>query len=143
MKVKLEYESIDMDGEKHTSMVTAIMEPGEEGHRFTFMEDLSGEGRLTRSTMLISQDFMRLTRKGELNTEFFFGRDMVHNTGYETPYGVFPITLTTKEFSLEESHVIRGARLPEDYSLNLYTAYNLDINGQQLPMSIRVKVTNE
>ena len=142
MKVKLEYESGDANGEKHTSVVTAVMKPGKENHRLTFMEDLSGEGNVTRSTMLISMDSMRLIRRGELDTEFFFGRDMVHNTGYKTPCGIFPVTITTREFEVKESHMLKEGILPENYSLTLYTTYILGINGEELPMSIKVRVTN-
>ena len=99
MKVNLEYESIDADGEKQLSKVAAIMEVRSDNYKLTFIEDLSGEGKTTRSTMYLSPENMRIIRKGELNTDFMFGPALVHNTNYATPYGNLPVTITTREFS--------------------------------------------
>ena len=148
MKVNLEYESIDADGEKQLSKVIAIMEIRPEDYKLTFVEDLSGEGKTTRSTMYLSPESMRIIRKGELNTDFMFGPALVHNTNYATPYGNLPVTITTKEFDFFASHpeisggnMLNGGVLSLDYSLNVSTSYDIEMNGTKMPMSMRVNVT--
>ena len=148
MKVNLEYESIDADGEKQLSKVAAIMEVRKDNYKLTFIEDLSGEGKTTRSTMYLSPENMRIIRKGELNTDFMFGPALVHNTNYATPYGNLPVTITTKDFSFLPSHpdilgdnMLSDVSLPADFSLNVSTSYDIEMNGAKMPMSMRVRVT--
>ena len=148
MKVNLEYESIDMDGEKHISSVLAIMEIRDTDYRLVFVEDLSGEGKMTRSTMYLSSDSVRIIREGELKTDFMFARDLVHNTGYATPYGLLPVTLTTKAFDFSVSHpdfkeknALRSESFPKDFLLSAFVEYDIEMSGQSMPMRIKVVVT--
>lgn len=149
MKVNLEYESIDATGEKSSSKVFAIMEIRERDYKLVFVEDLSGEGRMTRSTMLLSEDSLRLIRQGELNTDFMFGPALTHNTSYQTPYGTVPVTLITEEYNFFVSHPFHkednpftGKDVPEDFRLVVSAKYSLEMQGQEgLPMSIRINVS--
>lgn len=149
MKVFLEYESIDMTGEKSSSKVFAIMEIRDTDYKLVFVEDLSGEGRVTRSTMVLSEDGLRLIRKGELNTDFMFGPALVHNTSYQTPYGAIPVTLVTEDYDFFVSHPFhkedspfQEKNVPKDFRLVASAKYALEIEGQEaLPMSIRINVT--
>lgn len=149
MKVNLEYESVDVTGEKSGSKVSAILEIRETDYKLVFVEDLSGEGRMTRSTMLLSDEGLRLIRKGELNTDFMFGPALVHNTSYQTPYGALPVTLTTEEYEFFISHPFHKEEnpfsekdVPEDFRMVVSAKYSLEIQGQEaLPMSICINVT--
>ena len=148
MKVNLEYESIDMEGEKSLSKVMAIMEIRESDYRLVFVEDLSGEGNMTRSTMMLSEEGMRIIRKGELNTDFMFGPALVHNTNYATPYGNLPISLITKEFTFSVSHPefreenpIKSGDVPDGFCISSYAAYDIVLSGQKMSMSMKVRVT--
>lgn len=148
MKVNLKYESIDSDGEKQLSKVVAVMEIRPENYKLTFVEDLSGEGRTTKSTMYISSDSLRIIRKGELNTDFMFGPSLVHNTNYATPYGNLPVTITTKKFDFSESHLDSRESVPKkscdfhpDFCLSVSASYDIEMNGAKIPMSIKVSVT--
>ncbi|MBQ8412575.1 MAG: DUF1934 domain-containing protein [Lachnospiraceae bacterium] len=148
MKVNLEYESIDMDGETHTSKVLALMEIKKLYYRLVFVEDLSGEGSMTRSIMMLSKEAMRLIRKGEINTDFVFDTTLTHNTSYVTPFGNIPVTLTTEtyDFSVshpefEEENPMSKEIIPADFSINAYASYYISIDGQAIPMSMKVKVT--
>ena len=95
MKVNIEIESVDVSGEIIKTKNFAIMDVREFDFRLTYVEDLSGEGIKTRSTMFVSPEELRIIRKGELNTDFMYGKNVVHNTSYRTPYGAFPVTVTT------------------------------------------------
>ncbi|MBE5944443.1 MAG: DUF1934 domain-containing protein [Lachnospiraceae bacterium] len=149
MKVNLEYESIDGTGEKSSSKVFALMEIRATDYKLVFVEDLSGEGHMTRSTMYISEEGLRIIRQGELNTDFMFGPDLVHNTVYDTPYGRLPVTLTTQDYNFFVSHPFHReddpfaeVNVPEDFSLVVSTEYMLQVDAQDtMPMSIQVKVS--
>ena len=133
MKVNLEYESIDADGEKTKAKTMALMDEISTGYKLTFVEDLSGEGRKTRSTMYVSSTGFRLIRQGELNTDFMFGPDLLHNTLYGTPYGTLPVVISTKSFSYNGRN--------EQYIFTIKVSYTLQIEGQEpTPMEIAVKV---
>ena len=76
MKVRLEFKNTDADGEITTSLVTAMMEIREQDYRLLYAEDLSGDGKLTKSTLTISDEGMRIIRNGELTTDFMYADNM-------------------------------------------------------------------
>lgn len=148
MKVNLEYESIDADGEKQISRVAAIMDIRLKDYKLSFVEDLSGEGKNTGSTMYLSPESMRIIRKGEVSTDLMFGEHLIHNTNYVTPYGNLPVTVTTKEFNFSVSHLdFRDAKLLKnvdaacDFWIIAYASYDIEMNGVKMPMSMKVRVT--
>lgn len=166
MKVNIQFESTDADNEVTCSNVQAVMEIRQEDYRLVFVEDLSGDGKKTRSTMVITENSLRLTRAGELNTDFIFGSGMVHNSFYGTPYGTMPVTVTTKEFShsvghMGRTHMVRDEecstvwiepdyyeelsdrmKLPDDFEINVSVAYQLSIGSEEpLGLGMRLKIT--
>lgn len=143
MKVKIEFTNTDVDGEITTSLVSAMMEIREHDYRLLYAEDLSGDGKLTKSTLTISDEGMRIIRNGELTTDFMYADNMVHNTNYQTPYGNFPVTLTTLEYSYSEQGTITNRlQLPEDFAIHVYTAYSLKIaNEDALTLKMNIKIT--
>ncbi len=166
MKVNIQFESTDADKEITYSNVTAVMEVRPADYRLTFVEDLSGDGNKTRSTIIITEDSLRLTRSGELNTDFIYGSGMVHNTSYGTPYGTMPVTVTTKEFScsvghMGKTHMVRGTdtntlwiepdyyeeltdrmALPDDFEINVEVSYHLAMgDSEPLNLGMKLKIT--
>lgn len=148
MKVNVEYESIDADGEKQISKVAAVMDMRLKDYKISFAEDLSGDGKITGSTMYLSADSMRIIRKGEVNTDFMFGENLIHDTNYFTPYGNLPVTISTKKFKFSVSHPdfqgnmhVKKSDVPRDFWISAYASYDILMNGVKMPMSIKVSVT--
>lgn len=140
MKVRLEFKNTDADGEITTSLVTAMMEIREQDYRLLYAEDLSGDGKLTKSTLTISDEGMRIIRNGELTTDFMYADNMIHNTNYQTPYGNFPVTLTTHEYSFSEQGTITNRfQLPKDFEINVYTSYSLKIAAEE-PLTLKMNI---
>lgn len=137
MKVNLEIESVDVSGEVIKTKSFAIMDIREFDYRLVYVEDLSGEGIKTRSTMFVSPEELRIIRKGELNTDFIYGNNMVHNTSYITPYGAFPVTVKTLSYSYD----IQGDLEDEDvgFAINVATTYTLQV-GEDEPMRMSIKL---
>ncbi|MBE5953343.1 MAG: DUF1934 domain-containing protein [Lachnospiraceae bacterium] len=140
MKVNLEIESMDISGEVIKTKNFAIMDIRDFDFRLTFVEDLSGEGIKTRSTMFVSPEELRIIRKGELNTDFIYGKNMVHNTSYITPYGAFPVTVTTLSYKYEFEGDLEDEEI--GFAINVETSYTLQVGEDEpMKMSIRICIT--
>ncbi len=147
MKVNIRFESISEEGEKTISNIFAVMEVRKYDFRLVYVEDLSGNGNMTKSTMVISPDGMRIIRTGELNTDFMYGKELTHNTTYGTPYGNMPVTIETKnyEFSLvsKDNPDIKlgvGGVLTDDFIMSCNTVYTLFM-GDESPMKMGINIT--
>ena len=137
MKVNIEIESVDITGEKIKTKNFAIMDVREFDYRLTYVEELSGEGIKTRSTLFVSPEELRIIRKGELNTDFMYGKNVVHNTSYITPYGAFPVTLTTLSYKYELVGDIEDERI--GFAINVATSYTLQVWDDE-PMKMSIKI---
>lgn len=137
MKVNIEIESVDADGEKIKTKNFAIMDTREFDFRLTYVEDLSGEGIKTRSTMFVSPEELRIIRKGELNTDFIYGKNMVHNTSYITPYGAFPVTVTTLSYDYKFQGDLEDVDI--GFAINVATTYTLQV-GEDEPMRMSIRM---
>ena len=99
MKAVIEFENVDVEtGEVMRSQVTALASMTEQGMKLTYVEDVSGDGHKTRCTMIFSDNRLRVTRSGELNSDFVYEHGLTHHTKYATGYGSIPVTLQTKHF---------------------------------------------
>lgn len=154
MKVNIEFESTDAYGEVSVTNVFAVMEVRQFDYRLVYVEDLSGEGKMTKSTMLMSDRELRILRTGELDTDFIYGNAMVHHTTYKTPYGVLPVTLETENYKFRvgrKGDVVseadsnlqdgewNGVGLPDDFEIRAETGYKLIMAGQE-PLAMRMKI---
>lgn len=137
MKVNIEIESVDISGEVIKTKNFAIMDIREFDYRLVYVEDLSGEGIKTRSTMFVSPEELRIMRKGELNTDFIYGKNMVHNTSYITPYGAFPVTVTTLSYSYEFQGDLEDDEI--GFAIKVATSYSLQV-GEDEPMKMSIKL---
>ncbi|MBQ8316749.1 MAG: DUF1934 domain-containing protein [Lachnospiraceae bacterium] len=138
MKVNVEFESRDITGEVIKTKSFAIMELREFDFKLTYVEDLSGEGIKTRSTLFVSPEELRIIRRGEANTDFMYGKNMVHNTNYGTVYGTFPVTVTTKSYK----YSLEGDIEDEDigFVIRVATKYTLQV-GEDEPMEMDIRIT--
>jgi uncharacterized beta-barrel protein YwiB (DUF1934 family) len=143
MKVRIEFESRDAENEVTRNLVNAVMEVHPHQYRLVFVEDLSGDGKKTKSTMLVSPDSLRIIRTGELNTDFIYGPEVVHHTSYQTPYGSLPVTLKTTSHSFS-SNCYGKPELPEDFEINSAVKYMITMgNEAPLPMEMKIRITGE
>lgn len=141
MKVDIEFECTDKYGETTKTNVFAVMEIRRNDYRLVYVEDLSGDGNITKSSMLLSPEGMRVTREGELTSDFMYGSNMVHNTSYCTPYGKLPVTVETRhyEFAVEGASD-KGAVLPHDFKIFVNVIYSLTVSGDE-PMDMNMHLT--
>lgn len=150
MKVNIEFESTDAQGEVSVTKVFAVMEIRRFDYRLVYVEDLSGDGRMTKSTMFLSDRELRIRRTGEVDTDFIYGNAMIHHTTYGTPYGTLPVTLETEDYDFSVGRVgdavsevqreeWAGTGLPDDFEICARTDYRLIMGGQE-PLSMRMKI---
>ena len=137
MKVNIEIDSMDISGEVIKTKNFAIMDIREFDFRLVYVEDLSGDGVKTRSTLFVSPEELRIIRKGELNTDFMYGKNVVHNTSYITPYGAFPVTLTTLSYKYEFVGDLENEEV--GFAINVATSYTLQV-GEDEPMKMSIKI---
>lgn len=140
MRVHLEFENTDADGSITKSEVTAIMELRDKNYILTYVEDLSGDGNLTKSSLILSEDSMRIIRKGELTTDFMYGKNIVHNASYQTPYGTLPVTVMTERYSFQAVGTEENDAVGEKLRLRAHAAYRLTI-GEEEPLRFNMKIT--
>ncbi|MDD6401250.1 MAG: DUF1934 domain-containing protein [Lachnospiraceae bacterium] len=144
MKVNLRFESKDPNGDVIVSNFLAVMEIRKNNYKIVYMEDLSGEGISTKSTIMLARNELRLIRDGEIKADFLFGTNMVHNTAYKTVYGDIPVTLQTKDYSFD----IKGAKekdsfeLEKSYMVTAQVLYDLIIDGAPQEMNMKIYVTS-
>lgn len=144
MKVNLRFESKDPSGEMNISNVMAVMEVRNQDFKLVFVEDLSGEGKTTKSTIILGRNELRLIRDGEIKADFIFGINMVHNTSYSTIYGDIPVTLESKLFEM----AVRGCeddnmfKLKKSFMISARVTYDLIIANEPQPMDMRLTVTS-
>lgn len=129
MKVNLHIESTDFDGEKSEVTCAAMLEKRQTDYKISYIEDISGEGKKTKSTIYIGENSIRIIRRGEVNSDFIFSKDLEHNTVYETLFGNFPVTIITKLYEIEKKESNIKARI--DYEMQLQGAS---------PMRMSVKI---
>ena len=141
MKAVIEFENVDVEtGEVMRSQATALASMTENGMKLTYVEDVSGDGHKTRCTMLFSDKRLRVTRSGELNSDFVYEHGLTHHTQYATGYGSIPVTLQTKHFlHTAEGIDYEAAVLEEEFSLRLALQYTMEM-GNESPMERKMKV---
>lgn len=132
MKVTIEFSNTDENQVETSTSVLAVMEKRPFDLRFVYVEDLAGDGRMTKSTILLSDNQFMLTRKGVINCEFIYGTAVTHHTVYETPYGKMPVTITTKDYSVVKNSA------GEPFDIMIAIDYEMAFEGTK-PMDLSLK----
>ena len=140
MKAVIEFENVDVEtGEVMRSQANTLRAMTEQGTTY-LLREMSGDGHKTRCTMIFSDNRLRVTRSGELNSDFVYEHGLTHHTKYATGYGSIPVTLQTKHFlHTAEGIDYEAAVLAEEFSLRLALQYTMEM-GNELPMERKMKV---
>ena len=135
MKVNVELVTTDENGEVSETKIFAVMEhQGQQHFRLVYVEDISGNKKMTRTTILINPQSMRVTRRGELVSDFIYEEGLVHHSLYGTVYGDIAVTLKTIRYKFEQ---------PDNGAINAEAVYFLDMGGSQAaaPVKLVIKIT--
>lgn len=135
MKVNMELVTTDENGDVNETKIFAVMEnQGQQHFRLVYVEDLSGNKKMTRTTILINPKSMRVTRRGELVSDFIYEEGLVHHSMYGTTYGDIVVTLKTICYKFEQ---------PDNGELYAEAVYFLDMGGSQAaaPVKLVIRIT--
>lgn len=123
MKVNMELVTIDENGDESETKIFAVMEnQGQQHFRLVYVEDLLGDKKMTRTTILINPKSMRVTRRGTLVSDFIYEEGLVHHSMYGTAYGDIAVTLKTIRYKFEQL---------DNGVINAEAVYFLDMGGSQ------------
>ena len=76
------------------------------------------EDHATATTIKVAEDQISILRHGATNTQMIFEKNKEHYTPYETPFGLFELTLRTKDIQVNRS----------DDRLDIQVDYTIDVN---------------
>jgi len=92
------------------------------------------EDQVTSTTIKLDEDQVSILRFGATNTQMIFEKDKEHYTPYETAFGLFELTLRTKDI-----HLVMGAD-----RIDLLVDYTIDINhAGGTPSQFALEITNQ
>lgn len=127
--------TIDENGDENETKLFAVMEnQGQQHFRLVYVEDLSGDKKMTRTTILINPKSMRVTRRGTLVSDFIYEEGLVHNSLYGTQYGDIAVTLKTTRYKFEQL---------DNGVINAEAVYFLDMGGSRAtaPTKLFIEIT--
>lgn len=109
-----------LNGEEERVEQTALGALRREGER-TLLTYREGEGETIRTALRLEGDRVTLLRSGELGCSLVFTPGLRHDSTYRTPYGSFPISVTSRRVE---------PRCGEGEG-ELELEYDLDLAGQR------------
>lgn len=151
MKATLVISTYNMDGSVDSSSAFGILRRSdgneEDGfvYQFSYVEDLSNEGKKTKTVMTFSKKQLRIVRSGEVNSDFIYEEGLVHNTSYETMYGSLPVSINTSVFDCvidcidTEAKKVAIRDFTDSISANIKISYQLEMGGGE-PMPVRLEM---
>ena len=135
MKVNMELVTTDENGDVSETKIAAVMEhQGQQQFRLVYVSDLSGDKKMTRTTILINPKSMRVTRRGALVSDFIYEEGLVHHSMYKTAYGDIAVTLKTTSYKFEQS---------DNGIINAEAVYFLDMGGSRAAAPVKLLVRIE
>lgn len=104
-----------------------VVSPGEyyfrNGKHYLLYEEVSeGQQRITKNIIKVTDDYMELTKKGELNVHMIFEKNKKNVTYYNTPYGSLMIGIDAYRVDVRE----------EENELLVDVEYTLEINNEHI-----------
>lgn len=104
-----------------------VISPGEyyfrNGKHYLLYEEVSeGQQRITKNIIKVTDDYMELTKKGELNVHMIFEKNKKNVTYYNTPYGSLLIGIDAYRVDVRE----------EENELWVDVEYTLEINNEHI-----------
>jgi uncharacterized beta-barrel protein YwiB (DUF1934 family) len=114
-------------GESHPRDVVETISPGEYyfrngKHYFLYEEVTEGEGKTTKNRLKIADDYMELTKKGEVNAHMVFEKNKKNVTYYYTPYGSLLMGI--------DAYCVDITEKEEEISVEI--KYALELNNEHL-----------
>lgn len=144
MKAEIIIETTDQDGDIQVISSPAVVTCVEDQtYKVTYIEDLSGENIKTKCEMLISAKQMSIKRKGEINANIVYERDLECHTLYNTAFGAIPIIFCTTgyDFEVKGSLCARDKSPDEEkFAIEAIIKYTLSFEGEKQEMEIRIQV---
>ena len=151
MKVFLELETINEQGETELENMPAILEKQDKICRLKYLQKVSDNDEYVNTEMIFTSKTMRMKRTGILESDLIYENGLVHNSLYHTPFGALPMTLETKNYSVvlktagEEAGEVEDLQLEninDEFEINMSMKYDLIVAEQEpLYMQVNVKVT--
>lgn len=103
-------------------------------HSILYEEKLFADNHqeiVSKNIMKIQKDRLTIIKKGMIKTEMVFRSGDIHTGFYQTPYGVFDMSLHTRNL-----HILSNTE-----QINISLDYALELNGQHISdnlMSIQI-----
>lgn len=116
-------------------MITTGFYYEKDGKSYIKYEDTSlDEDQATSTTIKVDHEQVSILRFGATNTQMIFEKNQEHFSPYETPFGLFELTIRTKDVVL----------VKEEDNITLTVDYTIDINHTGGTESqFAVEVTNQ
>jgi uncharacterized beta-barrel protein YwiB (DUF1934 family) len=125
-------------GEENQPDVVETISPGQYyfrngKHFFLYEEVTEGSNKTTKNILKVTDDYMELTRKGEVNVHMIFEKNKKNMTYYYTPYGSLLMGIDAYRVDIRET---------ED-ALSVEIEYALDLNNEHIAnCSIRIRAVS-
>lgn len=151
MKSTMQIKTTNMDGSVELSSASGILRridgTKEDGYtyQFSYVEDLSNEGKKTKTCMVFSKKQLRITRSGEVNSDFIYEAGLIHNTNYETLYGMIPVSIETEKYNCVIERIENDASeviirdFTDNIKGNIEISYKLNMGGGE-PMKVKLEM---
>jgi uncharacterized beta-barrel protein YwiB (DUF1934 family) len=91
------------------------------GKIYVTFEEMTDEDPVPNKVMLkISESSFEMTRKGLIDSNFIFEKENAHKSDYVTPFGIFKMSVFTKDLSV----------YVDKEKINLHAVYDMEINDE-------------
>ncbi len=91
------------------------------GKLYVTYEEVTDEEPVPDKVMLkISDSSFEMTRKGLLTSNFIYEKETAHKSDYVTPFGIFKMSVFTKDLSVSVT----------EEKINLHAVYDMEINDE-------------
>lgn len=90
------------ESEQYQSKAEGIYHFKNDSHYIQFEEKQEGFTETTKTVLNIRKDFIRMTKKGLIQTQMVFQKGEDTPSDYQTPYGKLPLTIHTEKLKVEE-----------------------------------------
>jgi uncharacterized beta-barrel protein YwiB (DUF1934 family) len=119
-----------LDGEEEiVTQTTGIMQVMDGKTHIFFYERFDGDVEETRNHIVIDGAQVRVMKRGPVEVNMIFEKELTHNTVYHTQTGILPIGVHTSHMEVK----------PVEEGLDLDILYTLEFEGAQ-PVENRLKM---
>lgn len=108
------------------------------GRHYVLYEETLEDGIVSKNTLRFDDDFVSVTKRGDVSVDMVFEKGKRNTTNYATPYGSLLVGIEASKLEV----------LYEETSISINVEYSLDINYEHLSdcvisMKIRSKTEDE